>query len=84
MYRIEKDGLVKISTHKSLIRDWDRQLLGVVSNGYHSLQNSGVFKCFDILLHEGDVSLEAAGSLTRGKRIWTLAKIQMNPIGVTH
>lgn len=82
LYRIEKDGLVKIPTHKSLIRDWDRQLLGVVSNGYHPLQNSEAFKWFDILLHEGDVSLEAAGSLKRGKRIWILAKIQMNPIEI--
>jgi hypothetical protein len=69
IYRIEKEGLVEISTHKSLIRNRDRQLLGVVSNAYHPLQNSEAFKWFDFLLHEGEVTLEAAGSLKRGKRI---------------
>jgi hypothetical protein len=49
IYRIEKDGIVEISTHKSLIRDQDGQLLGVVSNAYHPLQNSEAFKWFDIL-----------------------------------
>jgi phage/plasmid-like protein (TIGR03299 family) len=33
-------------------------------------------------LHEGDVILEAAGSLKRGKRIWILAKIRMNPVEI--
>jgi phage/plasmid-like protein (TIGR03299 family) len=82
IYRIEKDGIVEISTHKSLIRDQDRQLLGVVYNAYHPLQNSEAFKWFDILLHEGDVILEAAGSLKRGNRIWILAKIRMNPVEI--
>jgi phage/plasmid-like protein (TIGR03299 family) len=82
IYRIEKDGLVRIPTHKSLVRDRDRKLLGVVSNAYHPLQNSEAFKWFDILLHEGEVTLEAAGSLKRGKRIWILAKIHMNPVEI--
>jgi phage/plasmid-like protein (TIGR03299 family) len=82
IYRIEKEGLMEISTHKSLIRDRDRQLLGVVSNAYHPLQNSEAFKWFDFLLHEGEVTLEAAGSLKRGKRIWILAKIHLNPVEV--
>ena len=82
IYRIEKDGLVRIPTHKSLVRDRDRKLLGVVSNAYHPLQNSEAFKWFDMLLHEGEVTLEAAGSLKRGKRIWILAKIHMNPVEI--
>jgi phage/plasmid-like protein (TIGR03299 family) len=82
IYRIEKEGIVQIDTHKSLIRDRDRQLLGVVSKGYHPLQNSQAFRWFDALLHEGDVTLEAAGSLKKGKRIWILAKIQMNPLEI--
>jgi phage/plasmid-like protein (TIGR03299 family) len=82
IYRIEKEGIQEIPTHKSLIRDRDRQLLGVVSNAYHPLQNSEAFQWFDILLHESDVTLEAAGSLKRGKRIWILAKIVMNPVEI--
>jgi phage/plasmid-like protein (TIGR03299 family) len=82
IYRIEKEGIQEIPTHKSLIRDRDRQLLGVVSNAYHPLQNSEAFQWFDILLNESDVTLEAAGSLKRGKRIWILAKILMNAVEI--
>lgn len=82
IYRVENQELVEIPTHKSLIRDRDNQLLGIVSNSYHPLQNSEAFKWFDFLLHEGEVTLEAAGSLKRGKRIWILAKIQLNPIEI--
>ncbi|WP_013320624.1 DUF932 domain-containing protein [Gloeothece verrucosa] len=82
IYRQQEDEFVSLPTHKCLIRSGDQQLLGVVSKAYHPLQNSEAFKWFDVLLHEGDVTLEAAGSLKRGKRIWILAKIQMNPVEI--
>jgi phage/plasmid-like protein (TIGR03299 family) len=82
IYRIQKEGIVEVSTHKSLVRDTDEKLLGIVSKGYHPLQNKQAFNWFDPLLHEGDVTLEAAGSLKGGKRIWVLAKIQMKPLEI--
>ncbi len=71
-----KDGTAQeIPGYKSLVRDSDSKVLGVVSNFYHPLQNREAFAWFDFLLHDGDVSLEAAGSLKGGKRIWILAKV---------
>ena len=82
IYRQEEDGYQEVSSHKALIRDKDRRLLGVVSNFYQPLQNIDAFKWFDILLHEGEVNLETAGSLKQGKRVWILAKINMNPVEI--
>lgn len=69
------EELKQIESHKSLIRSTDRKVLGVVSNNYQPLQNIDAFKFFDFLLHDNDVSLEAAGSLKEGKRVWVLAKV---------
>ncbi|WP_036486675.1 DUF932 domain-containing protein, partial [Myxosarcina sp. GI1] len=55
-----------LPNYKLLIRSSDRQTLGVVGKNYKPLQNQDAFKWFDFLLHEGNVSLEAAGSLKRG------------------
>ena len=73
----EEEGAepILIESHKSLIRSTDNQVLGVVSKNYQPLQNLDAFNFFDFLLHDHDVSLEAAGSLREGKRIWVLAKI---------
>jgi Domain of unknown function (DUF932) len=63
------DNFTVIPTHKSLVRSTDGQLLGIVSKHYSPLQNQDAFEWFDFLLHDGDVSLEAAGSLKEGKRV---------------
>ena len=68
-------GLGVVPTHKALVRSTDYRQLGIVSQQYQPLQNLHAFNFFDFLLHDGDVSLEAAGSLKEGKRIWVLAKI---------
>lgn len=82
IYRKEEDNFQEVTTHKALIRDSDRKQLGIVSNLYNPLQNSDAFKWFDCLLHEGDVTLDAAGSLREGKRIWILSKINISPVEI--
>ena len=69
------EELKQIESHKSLIRSTDRKVLGVVSQSYQPLQNIDAFNFFDFLIHDNDVSLEAAGSLKEGKRVWVLAKV---------
>lgn len=78
IYTENQRGLSPIATHKSLVRSTDHQLLGIVSQQYSPLQNQDAFSWFDFLLHEGDVSLESAGSLKEGKRVWILAKINQD------
>ena len=75
VYRVQNGKPEVIPGYKSLVRDNDARVLGVVTDFYHPLQNREAFTWFDFLLHEGNVSLEAAGSLKNGKRIWILAKI---------
>ena len=82
LYRKKGDSFVEVPTHKALIRETDEKQLGVVSNLYNPLQNKDAFKWFDCLLHEGDVALDAAGSLREGKRIWILSKINILPIEI--
>lgn len=82
IYRSFEDRFQPIDTHKSLVRSTDQKLLGVVSQHYQPLQNQDAFKWFDFLLHENNVTLEAAGSLKEGKRIWVLAKIEEATVDV--
>ncbi|MBW4533201.1 MAG: DUF932 domain-containing protein [Pleurocapsa minor HA4230-MV1] len=82
IYTQSNFGLSPVSTHKSLVRSTDFQLLGIVSQQYQPLQNHDAFSWFDFLLHDGDVTLESAGSLKDGKRVWILAKINQSPVDI--
>lgn len=58
------------------------KLLGVVGPNYKPLQNEEAFNFFDPFLQNGLASLETAGSLREGKRIWVLAKIKADPMTI--
>jgi len=60
---------------KQLVRDRDEKVLGTVDCDYTSLQNQDAFRWFDPLIKKGGMTLEAAGSLQGGRRVWVLAKI---------
>jgi phage/plasmid-like protein (TIGR03299 family) len=66
--------------HTMLVRDVlyrgdTNQPLGVVGKNYHIVQPEQVMGFFDKLVRVGGFSLETAGALSDGKRIWALAKI---------
>lgn len=63
-------------------RKTDNKVLGVVGPKYEPLQNRSAFSFFNPLVESGDVSLETAGSLKEGKRVWVLAAINRDPIEV--
>jgi phage/plasmid-like protein (TIGR03299 family) len=75
VFRLKDGEYQEIEGHKTLVRSSDERVLGVVTKHYHPLQNIDAFRWFDFLLHEGDASLEAAGSLKNGRRVWVLAKL---------
>ncbi|MCP4899974.1 MAG: DUF932 domain-containing protein [bacterium] len=50
-------------------------VLGIVGTRYRPLQNSEAFAWFDPLLHEGNCTLEAAGSVKDGRNVWVLARM---------
>jgi phage/plasmid-like protein (TIGR03299 family) len=61
-------------------RQSDGRILGVVGTGYKPLQNIEAFEFFNPFLEAGLATLETAGSLRDGQRIWVLAKINRDPL----
>lgn len=65
----------EVLTHRATVRETDGRILGVVGKGYRPLQNVKAFSFFAPFVASGTCSLEAAGSLKEGKRVWVLARI---------
>jgi phage/plasmid-like protein (TIGR03299 family) len=63
-----------VEGYKANVRDYDRKVLGVVSDRYRVVQNTEAFSFTDELLGRG-VRYETAGSLSEGRRIWLLARL---------
>ena len=73
-YELDDGGKRACESHKALVRESDGSVLGVVGKRYEALQNSVAFNFFEPLVKEGVVTLETAGSLKGGRRVWVLAK----------
>lgn len=56
-------------------RSTDNKNLGIVTDRYKIVQNKDAFAFTDALLGEG-VQYETAGSLSSGKRVWMLARME--------
>jgi phage/plasmid-like protein (TIGR03299 family) len=61
--------------NQAVCRKTDGKILGVVGPKYTPLQNREAFDWFEPFLETGECSLETAGSLYDGKKIWALARI---------
>lgn len=66
-------------THQASYRVSDGKTLGVVGPGWHPLQNRDAFAWFDPFVQAGEATLETAGSLRGGGRVWVLAKLNRSP-----
>lgn len=71
-----EDG-IKVS-HKATYRETDGSILGCVGPKYFPMQNVDCFKWFEPFLETQEATIETAGSLFKGRRVWVLAKIQRN------
>jgi len=58
-----------------VIRESDNTVLGIVGPTYTPLQNIEAFDWFQAFLDSGLASIETAGSLRDGQRVWIMAKI---------
>ena len=61
-------------------RSSDNSILGVVGPSYVPLQNTEAFNFFAPFFESKGASIECAGSLRQGKRIFILAKINNDPL----
>jgi phage/plasmid-like protein (TIGR03299 family) len=57
------------------VRSSDQSLLGIVSERYKVVQNHEAFAFTDLLVGDGDVRYETAGSLRNGRQVWMLARM---------
>lgn len=69
-------------TWNATVRSTDGSILGVVGPTYKPLQNVEAFSFFDPFLESGAATLETAGSLKAGKRVWVLAKVAGDPVEI--
>jgi phage/plasmid-like protein (TIGR03299 family) len=76
-------GLQAILDKTALVRSDTDVTMAVLGNKYKPLQNSEAFQFFQPFLDEKMASLETAGSLKDGRKIWVLAKLNKAPIEIT-
>ncbi len=60
----------------ALVRATDARVLSVVGRAYEPVQNREALEFFREFVDAGDMTLETAGSLGDGKRVWALASIR--------
>jgi phage/plasmid-like protein (TIGR03299 family) len=79
-WKVESQDLFLVdgrrTSQKAITRATDGKILGYSGKNFTPLQNDEAFLFFNDFLKTGDVSLETAGSLRGGERIWVLAKIK--------
>lgn len=67
---------------RAIVRSDNNAVLGFVGSNWTPLQNVDAFKFFQPFLDANECTLECAGSLREGKRVFVLAKIKRDPIEV--
>ena len=78
----DKGSLHGILNHYVSCRKKDNSVLGIVGKDYRPLQNRDAFKWFQPFLESEEATLETAGSLKGGSRVWVLARIKRDPLVV--
>jgi len=63
-------------------RKSDNAVLGIVGRDYTPLQNREAFEWFQPFLTTGEATIETAGSLKGGSRVWVLARIRAGEMKV--
>lgn len=73
-YRV-KDKSIKVPSRRAVVRDSDGKLLATVGSDYVPLQNREAFMVLQPACEKFGVTIETAGALGRGDRVWMLAKL---------
>lgn len=72
----------EVVDHRASYREDTGAILGVVGPSWTPLQNADAFKWFQPFIDSGLATLETAGSLREGRRVWVLAKVNLDPITI--
>lgn len=76
MYAKIDTNYVQVESRRAHVRDTDNKVLGVVGTDYHPLSNVEAFRFFEPYMKTGNFTLETAGSLAGGSRVWILASLK--------
>lgn len=68
--------LLKADSHYAIIRDTDQRVLSHCGEGFVPFQNHETMSFFKKFTEAGNMSMDTAGSLSDGERVWGLAKIK--------
>lgn len=84
-WRVSKQPLFlgngqQLEENVATVRDTDSAVLGIVGNDYQVLQNAEAFSFMDSLVDAGDMRYHTAGSLSGGRRVWLLGKIDSTEV----
>lgn len=66
---------IEVPKRRAVVRTSDHQILGTVGMNYQPLQNSEAFSVLQAICEEFGVTIETAGALGRGERVWMLANL---------
>lgn len=75
-YGNSDEDAVTIDNKAALVRESDNQLLSIVGNNWHPIQNEEAFSMFNEMCQAGDMEMNTAGSLKNGQIVWGLAKVK--------
>lgn len=64
-----------VAEHKAIVRSDTRETLGIVGKGYVPLANDTLFGFFRAVAGSSGMTVETAGALGRGERVWALARV---------
>lgn len=74
--RIKTESGIYIPNRFALTRSSDNKPLSICSDKYIPIQNADAFEFFQKFVKAGKMTMETAGSLEDGKRIWGLARMK--------
>ena len=77
----ESGGTLPVDEFFALVRDMDASVIGICGKGYVPFQNEEVFRFFKKYCDLGKLQMETAGSLSGGKYVWGLAKVNSFSVG---
>jgi phage/plasmid-like protein (TIGR03299 family) len=81
MMSAPSDGgpLVPVPGARAVWRQDTGTILGTVGDDFEPLQNAAAFGVFEPLVAEGLITLETAGALREGRRVWIMARVAGDP-----
>lgn len=78
LFRVDGENQIQSEAYSIVRMDTNKEL-GIVKKGYVPLQNADVFDWFNPFIDQNEVSIETAGCLGEGERLWVMAKLNRDP-----